>query len=42
MTQMEGTELKRVSLDTWIQLIGMLGVLGGLILLDLKCNKLKD
>jgi hypothetical protein len=31
--------LKRVSLDTWIQLIGMLGVLGGLIFVGLEMQQ---
>ena len=31
--------MKRVSLDTWIQLIGMLGVLGGLIFVGLEMQQ---
>ena len=28
--------MKKVSLDTWIQLLGMIGLLGGLVLVGLK------
>ena len=31
--------MKKVSLDTWIQLIGMLGVLGGLVALVIELNQ---
>ena len=31
--------MKQVSLDTWIQLIGMLGVLGGLVALVIELNQ---
>ena len=31
--------MKRVSLDTWIQLIGMLGVLGGLVFVGLEMQQ---
>lgn len=31
--------MKRVSLDTWIQLIGLLGVLGGLIFVGLEMQQ---
>ena len=31
--------MKKVSLDTWIQLIGMLGVLGGLIFVGLEMQQ---
>ena len=31
--------IKKVSLDTWIQLIGMLGVLGGLVALVIELNQ---
>ena len=34
--------MKKVSLDTWIQLLGMVGLLGGLIFvgLELRINKM--
>ena len=31
--------MKKVSLDTWIQLIGMLGVLGGLVFVGLEMQQ---
>jgi len=31
--------MKKVSVDTWIQLIGMLGVLGGLVALVIELNQ---
>ena len=31
--------MKKVSLDTWIQLIGMLGVLGGLVFVGLEMRQ---
>ena len=31
--------MKRVSLDTWIQLVGMLGVLGGLVFVGLEMRQ---
>ena len=31
--------MKKVSLDVWIQLIGMLGVLGGLVALVIELNQ---
>ena len=34
-----GMNIKKVSLDTWIQLIGMLGVLGGLVALVIELNQ---
>ena len=34
-------EKVKVSFDTWIQLLGMLGVLGGLVLLTGECSNLK-
>ena len=31
--------MKKVSLDTWIQLIGMLGILGGLVFVGLEMKQ---
>ena len=31
--------MKKISLDTWIQLIGMLGVLGGLVFVGLEMQQ---
>ena len=31
--------IKKVSLDTWIQVIGMLGVLGGLVFVGLEMQQ---
>ena len=31
--------MKKVSLDTWIQLLGMLGLLGGLIFVGLEMKQ---
>ena len=31
--------IKKVSLDTWIQLLGMLGVLGGLVFVGLEMQQ---
>ena len=34
-----GMGMKKVSLDVWIQLIGMLGVLGGLVFVGLEMRQ---
>ena len=31
--------MKKVSLDTWIQLLGMIGVLGGLVFVGLEMQQ---
>ena len=31
--------MKKVSLDTWIQLIGMLGIMGSLVFVDLELRQ---